>query len=65
MRAFKTYICVEKNYVFADLRYLGSQITNPQIAKLYGPQMANLQIYTFEEGPQIYFKKLKSGNLQI
>jgi hypothetical protein len=61
MRAFKTYICVEKNYVFADLRkfdvrqkYLGSQIANLQIAKIYGLQMANLQISTFEEGPQIF-----------
>jgi hypothetical protein len=62
MRAFKTYICVEKNYVFADLRkfdvrqkYLGSQIANPQTAKIYGLQIANLQFYTFKEGPQIYF----------
>jgi hypothetical protein len=72
MRAFKTYICVEKHFVFADLRkfdvrqkYLGSQIANPQTAKIYGPQIANLQIYTFEEGPQIYFKKFKSANLKI
>jgi hypothetical protein len=30
-----------------------------QIAKIYGPQIANLQIYTFEEGPQIYLKKIQ------
>jgi hypothetical protein len=30
-----------------------------QIAKIYGPQIANLQIYTFEEGLQIYLKKIQ------
>jgi hypothetical protein len=37
MKAFKAYICKEKNYVFADVlspqKQLGPQTANPQIAK--------------------------------
>jgi hypothetical protein len=32
---------------------MGLQIANPQIAKTYGPQIANPQTATFAEGPQI------------
>jgi hypothetical protein len=59
----------KKNYAFADLRklyvskkYLGRKL---QIAKnvCSPPQIANPQIATFAEGPQIY-KKIKSANLR-
>ncbi len=36
----------------------------PQIAKIYGPQIANQEIATFAEGSPIY-KRMKSANLRI
>jgi hypothetical protein len=54
MQAFEAYILKKKNYIFAEV--LSSQIIiGSAIAyrkKLYGPQIANLQIATFAEDPQ-------------
>jgi hypothetical protein len=48
MKSVEAFICKGKNYVFRD-----PQIANPQIAKIYGLQIANPQIVTFAEGPKI------------
>jgi hypothetical protein len=38
---------------FNSANKLGQQITNPEITKNIGPQIANLQTEQFAEGPQI------------
>jgi hypothetical protein len=62
MRVIKAYICQEKYYVLTDLQFYSFKsaktnwalkIAKSQIEKIYGPQIANPQLATFAEGPQI------------